>query len=49
MITDTLDQTKYMCGFCHTYIRMGATYCVGCNEYKGALTEAEYAKFVGAE
>jgi hypothetical protein len=44
MNTVTIDQTKYICGFCH--IPMGVAYCESCNEYKGAMSEEDYAKFV---
>jgi hypothetical protein len=40
------NRNDYMCGFCH--LPMGTTHCYGCGDYKGALTAAEYKKFVSA-
>ena len=36
-----------MCGFCH--LPMGKTHCYGCGRYDGAMTGAEYSKFVSAK
>ena len=51
LVESTIDPTAalrndYMCGFCH--LPMGEKACYGCGDYKGALTAAEYAKFVVA-
>jgi hypothetical protein len=51
VIESTIDPTamtrnNYMCGFCH--LPMAPTHCYGCGRYDGALTAAEYAKFVAA-
>lgn len=40
------NRNDYMCGFCH--LPMGKTHCYGCGRYDGAMTGAEYSKFVSA-
>ena len=51
LLESTIDPTAiirndYMCGFCK--LPMGATHCFGCGRYDGAMTAADYAKFLVA-
>ena len=51
LVESTIDRTAvirndYMCAFCH--LPVGASHCLGCGDYKGVVTLAEYRKFVSA-
>ena len=51
LVESTIDPTAvirndYMCAFCH--LPVGASHCLGCGDYKGVVTLAEYRKFVSA-
>jgi hypothetical protein len=39
-----VNRNDYMCGFCK--LPMGKTHCFGCGRYDGAMTAADYAKFL---